>query len=112
MLTTEKKENIEMVTFSVNKINAFNSEEIKEKIIKILESPNSKLLINLSGVEYIDSSGFGCFLSAFKVAKNNYGTLKFCCITPNIQSVFETLHLNTVFEIYPDSESGLKSFQN
>jgi anti-sigma B factor antagonist len=110
MLTTEKKENIDLINFSVDKINALNSEEIKEKIIKILESPNSKLLINLSGVEYIDSSGFGCFLSAMKVAKNNYGTIRFCCLSSNVRSVFETLHLHTIFDIYPDSESGIRSF--
>jgi anti-sigma B factor antagonist len=112
MLTTEKKDNIDLVTFSVDKINALNTEEIKEQIIKMLESPNSKLLISLSGVEYIDSSGFGCFLSALKVAKNNYGTLKLCCLSPNVRSVFETLQLHTIFEIYPDSESGIRSFRN
>jgi anti-sigma B factor antagonist len=112
MLTIEKRENIDFITFSVNKINALNSEEIKEKIIKVFDSPNSKLLISLSGVEYIDSSGFGCFLSAMQVARNNYGTFKFCCLSPNVISVFETLHLHTIFEIYPDPESGIKSFRN
>jgi anti-sigma B factor antagonist len=112
MLTIEKRENIDLITFSVDKINALNTEEIKEKIIKALESPNSKVLISLSGVEYIDSSGFGCFLSAMKVARNNYGALKFCCLSPNVRSVFETLHLHTIFEIYPDPESGINSFKN
>jgi anti-sigma B factor antagonist len=110
MLKTEKIDNIDLITFSVDKINALNIEEIKEIIIKIFESPNSRLLINLSGVEYIDSSGFGCFLSAMKIARNNYGTLKFCCLSSNVRSVFETLHLHTIFEVYPDSESALKSF--
>jgi anti-sigma B factor antagonist len=112
MLTIEKRENIDFISFSTDRINALNIEEIKEKIIKVLESPNSKLLINLSGVEYIDSSGFGCFLSAMKTARNNYGTIKFCCLSPGIISVFETLYLHTIFEIYPDPESGIKSFKN
>lgn len=112
MLTTEKRDNVDYLIFSINKINALNSEEIKEKIIKICNSPHSKLLISLSGVDYIDSSGFGCFLSAMKVARNNYGILKFCCISDNVLSVFETLHLNTIFEVYPDPESGINSFKN
>lgn len=110
MLTTEKIENVDCITFSVDKINALNAEEIKGKIVKIFESPTSKLLINLSGVEYIDSSGFGCFLSAMKMARNNYGILKFCCLSPEVTSLFETLHLQSIFEIYPDSVTALKSF--
>lgn len=112
MITTEKRDNIDFITFSVEKINALNADEIREKIMKVFESPNSKLLISLSGVEYIDSSGFGCFLSAMKVARNNYGILKFCCLSPEVISVFETLHLHTIFEIYTDIEQGIKSFKN
>jgi anti-sigma B factor antagonist len=112
MLTAGKRDNIDYIIFNVDRINALNAEEIKEKILKILESPHSRLLINLSGVDYIDSSGFGCFLSALKVARNNYSTIKLCCITPKVQSVFETLHLHTIFEIYPDSNSGIISFNN
>ena len=41
MLTSEKRGNIEYVTFTVDKINALNAEEIKEKITKLLESPHS-----------------------------------------------------------------------
>ena len=111
MLISEKRENIEYVAFTVDKINALNAEVIKEKITRILESPHSKLLIDLKGVDYIDSSGFGCLLSALKVSRNNYGTIKLCGISPNVKAVFETLHLHSIFEIYPDSESGLNSFR-
>ena len=45
-----------------------------------------------------------------KVARNNYGILKFCCLSPEIISVFKTLHLHTIFEIYTDVEQGIKSF--
>src|SRR5450830_707001 len=100
MINIEKKDNIDIISFSVNKINALNIDEIREDILKVLDNSNSKVIIDLKGVEYIDSSGFGCFLSVMKAARNNYGVLKFANPEPRITELFETLHLHTVFQIY------------
>jgi len=62
-------------------------------------------------VEYIDSTGFGCFLSVMKAARSNYGVLKFANPEPKITELFEALHLHTVFQIYPDLDSCIKSFK-
>ena len=65
---------------------------------------NSKVIIDLKGVEYIDSSGFGCFLAAMRTARNNYGVLKFANPEPRIMELFQMLHLHTVFQISDDLE--------
>jgi anti-anti-sigma factor len=111
MVHFEKRDNIDVVTFTVNKINALIADEIREKIVSLFENANTKVLIDLSGVEYIDSSGFGCFLSSFKAARNNYGILKFANAEPQIKALFETLNLHTIFEIYSDKETCLRSFR-
>jgi anti-anti-sigma factor len=85
-------------------------DEIRETILKVFDNSNSKVIIDLKGVEYIDSSGFGCFLSVMRAARNNYGVLKFANPEPKITELFETLHLQTVFQIYPDMDSCLRSF--
>jgi anti-anti-sigma factor len=110
MINIEKKDNIDIISFSVNKINALNIDEIREDILKVLDNSNSKVIIDLKGVEYIDSSGFGCFLSVMKAARNNYGVLKFANPEPRITELFETLHLHTVFQIYSDIDTCLRSF--
>ena len=111
MINIEKKDNIDIISFSVNKINAMNIDEIREDILKVLDNSNSKVIIDLKGVEYIDSSGFGCFLSVMKAARNNYGVLKIANPEPRVTELFETLHLNTVFQIYQDIETCLRSFK-
>jgi anti-sigma B factor antagonist len=111
MIIIEKKDKIDIISFSVNKINALNIDEIREGILKVFDNSNSKVIINLKGVEYVDSSGFGCFLSAMKAARNNYSMLKFANPEPAVSEVFETLHLQTVFQIYPDLDSCIKSFK-
>jgi anti-anti-sigma factor len=110
MLTIEKKDKIDIISFSVNRINALIIDEIREGILKVLDNPNSRVIINLKGVEYIDSSGFGCFLSVMKAARSNYCILKFAHPEPKVRELFEMLHLNTIFQIYTEVDNCIKSF--
>jgi anti-anti-sigma factor len=110
MINIEKKDKIDIISFSVNKINALIVDEIREGILKVFDNSNSKVIIDLKGVEYIDSSGFGCFLSVMKAARNNYGILKFANAEPRVNELFETLHLQTVFQIYSDLDTCIRSF--
>lgn len=110
MLIFEKKNKIDIISFSVNKINALITDEIRDGITKVFDNSNSKVIIDLKGVEYIDSSGFGCFLSVMRAARNNYGVLKFVNPQENVMELFQTLHLNTVFQIYDDMDTCMRSF--
>ena len=111
MINIEKKDKIDIIFFSVVKINALIIDEIRDCILKVFDNSNSKVIIDLKGVEYVDSSGFGCFLSIMKAARNNYGELKFANPEPRVTELFETLHLQTVFQIYSDIETCLRSFK-
>lgn len=111
MLNIEKKDNIDIISFNVNKINALIIDELRDGILKVFDTSNSRVIINLSGVKYIDSSGFGCFLQVMKTARNSYGVLKFAMPEPAIMNLFETLHLHTVFQIYEDMDSCMRSFK-
>jgi anti-sigma B factor antagonist len=111
MINIEKRDKIDIISFPVNKINALITDDIREDINKVFENSNSKVIIDLAGVEYIDSSGFGCFLSVMKTARNNYGILKFVNPEPSVMALFHTLHLHTVFQIYDDMDTCLRSFR-
>ncbi len=111
MFSIEKKDKIDVISFSVNRINALITDEIRDGISKIFDNSNSKVIINLKGVEYIDSSGFGCFLSVMKTSRNNYGVLKFANPEPNVTELIQTLHLHTVFQIYDDMDTCIRSFK-
>jgi anti-sigma B factor antagonist len=112
MVNFEKRENVDIITFSIHKIDALVADEIRDKIIRLFDNANTRVVIDLSGIEYIDSSGFGCFLSIFKAAKHNYGVVKFTNAEARIRILFETLNLHTVFDIYNDSDSCIKSFRS
>ena len=87
MINIEKKDKVDIISFSVNNINALITEEIKDSIINVINNSNSRIIIDLKGVDYIDSSGFGCFLSVMKAARSNYGILKFANPEPKSNGI-------------------------
>ena len=111
MISIEKKDKIDIISFSVNKIDALIIDEFREGILKVFDNTSTKVIIDLKGVEYIDSSGFGFFLSIMRAARSNYGELKFANPEPRVFELFETLHLQTVFQIYSDIDACIMSFR-
>jgi len=111
MINIEKRDKVDIISFSVSNINALITDEIRDRITKVFEISNSKVIIDLKGVEYIDSSGFGCFLSVMKAARNNYGVLKFANPEPRVTELFKILHLHTVFQIFDNVDNCLSSFK-
>jgi anti-sigma B factor antagonist len=111
MIHIEKRGKIDIISFSVNKLNAITMDEIRQGVNKVFEIPNSKVIIDLKGVEYIDSSGFAFFLALHKAAKSNYGILKFVHPESRVYELFQTLHLHTVFEIFDDIDACIDSFR-
>jgi anti-sigma B factor antagonist len=111
MLKIEKVDNIEVAKFEdVQKFNALITEKVKEELALLFQKPNTRLILNLEGVKYIDSSGFGVFLSVMKMANNNYGFFKLCNIAPEVMELFKLLQLHNIFEIYEDLNDCIKSF--
>lgn len=111
MISIEKRDKIDIISFTVNKIDALITDDLRDSINKVFDNPNSKVIIDLKGVEYMDSSGFGCFLSVMRTARNNYGVVKFVNPEPRIMELFRTLHLHTVFQIYNDIDTCLSTLR-
>ncbi|HAM09806.1 MAG: hypothetical protein A2X05_18590 [Bacteroidetes bacterium GWE2_41_25] len=111
MINVEKRDKVDIVSFTVIKINALITDEIREEINRLSGTSNSKIIINLKGVEYIDSSGFSCLLSIMRSVRNNYGIIKFVNPEPGVLELLNMLHLDTVFHIFNDLDECLISFR-
>lgn len=111
MVLTDHRDGIDIVSFETDRINALNADEIRASIGKLFENSHSRLLIDLSGVTYFDSSGFSMLLLLLRAARSNYCSMRLCCLTPSVESLFETLRLNTSFDIYPDFETCFESYK-
>jgi len=112
MLKTETIQDIIVVKFdNANRFNALIAEPVKEQLKEYFNKPKTKLILNLENIDFVDSTGFGVFLSIMKTANNNYGFFKICNINAEVMELFKLLQLHNVFEIYSSLEDCVESFQ-
>ncbi len=111
MLKSETRNGIEILSFeNVSKLNILVAQSLKEEIAQYLNKPGKKIILNLEGIEYIDSSGFGALLSILRNAKNNDSTFKICNISPDVMELVKLLQLHNVFEIHDGIDDCVNSF--
>jgi anti-sigma B factor antagonist len=110
MVVVNKAGNIDIVHFLNDRINALNVDTVKKSVIPLLEVQHNRIIIDLEGINYIDSTGFAMFLQLMRTAKTNYCVFKLCGMTSSIMELFSTLQLQTTFELYPDRTACLESF--
>ncbi len=71
---------------------------------------HKKMLLNLSEVSYIDSSGIGELVSGFTTVTNHGGQLKLLGLTKRVKDLLQITKLYTVFEVHEDEASAVRSF--
>jgi anti-sigma B factor antagonist len=111
MVKTEKINGVLVVRFdNIDRFNALITEPVKENLKGFYTHPGIKMALSLEGIKFIDSTGFGVFLSILKTANNNQGQFKICNISSEVMELFKLLQLHNVFELYENLDDCLKSF--
>ncbi len=82
----------------------------RDSIRDLASKGEKKLVLNLSDVTYIDSSGIGELVSGFTTIANQGGQLKLLNLTKRIQDLLQITKLYTVFEVYDDEADAVRSF--
>ena len=112
MLKHETNNGIEILSLdNVSKLNILIAQTLKEEVAQYLTKANTKLVLNLEGVEYVDSSGFGALLSILRNAKNNDSQFKICHISPEVMELVRLLQLHNVFDICENVEECINTFE-
>ncbi|MFO7828964.1 MAG: STAS domain-containing protein [Bacteroidales bacterium] len=112
MLQNETQNGVEILSFdNVNKLNILIAQTLKEEVAQYFTKANTKLILNLEGIEYVDSSGFGALLSILRNAKNNDSQFKICNVSPDVMELVKLLQLHNVFDICNNIDECLKTFE-
>lgn len=93
------------------RLDAHNSGDLKNQMLKLFEDGKTNLVVDLQAVRFVDSSGLGALVSGFKNASSRNGSLKLSGLQLQVKSMFELTRLHRVFEIFTDSSEALASFQ-
>jgi anti-sigma B factor antagonist len=82
--------------------------EVKEQALGLIAG-DSDVIVDLSGVAFLDSTGVGVLVSLFKAARRSGRSARFASVAPGVRSVLEVIKLDRIFDLYPDAASAAAS---
>ena len=85
-------------------------QQLREVIGNALSSGRQNILLDLSGVTTIDSSGIGELVGSYTTVTNRGGKLKLLHLPAKLNELLHVTQLITVFEVYENEQDALKSF--
>lgn len=87
------------------------NEQIRELVFAHLAEGHNRLVLDFSGVEFVDSSFLGLLVVVLKRSTTSGGEVRLCSLQDPIRNVFELMRLDRLFEIYDTQEAAKASFR-
>ncbi|MBU8932733.1 MAG: STAS domain-containing protein [candidate division Zixibacteria bacterium] len=86
--------------------------ELEAVIDSLLKRQRYAILIDLAGVDYISSAGWGIFISHIKDIRDNDGDIKLASMIPNVYEIYELLEFDKVLRSYTSIDEARVDFGN
>jgi len=84
---------------------------LNEKLHELIEQGKTNIVVNLSKVKFMNSSGLGMLIGALTTMRKAGGDLRIANATDKIQSLLVITKLITVFKHYKSLDAAIKSFE-
>ena len=95
-----------VITVDEPRIDAAVAVIFKQKMLQATEHPAKRVILDLSKVDFLDSSGLGAVVGAMKQMGQGR-KLDLVGLTPTVEKVFRLTRMDTVFRIYPNRQAAL-----
>jgi anti-sigma B factor antagonist len=102
-------EGVALVDLS-GRLTSFESKAFREMIRGLLNHGQKNIVLNLTGLEYLDSSGIGELVRNYMSVVKKGGAMKVVGLAPKVEEVLKITQLYQVFPEFPDEASALESF--
>ena len=109
-LRTRQVDQVTVLDLSGRIVLGEGSIQIRDAIKDLLAKGQKNILLNLSEVNYIDSSGLGELVSAYTSVRNAGGELKLLGLTKKVHDLLQITKLYTVFDVKDDEASAVSAF--
>lgn len=111
-LETKKDGEVVILRPLSNNIDSTVCSEFKARVGDLIDQENNFFLLNLSQVDFIDSSGLGAMISILKTLTQNNGDIVLSNVKAPVFNLFKMTRLNGVFKIYSTEKEGLDFLAN
>ena len=84
---------------------------LRDFVTRLVESGNKRIVLNLQGVEYVDSGGLGELVRTHTTLQKEGGQLKMVNVNQRVQELLKLTSLNKIFDVQKDEASAVQSFE-
>jgi anti-sigma B factor antagonist len=98
---SERKPSVFVVSLAGD-LDMSSSPQVRKILLPIFLKKVSHLIVDLTGVPYIDSSGIATFVEALQLARKGQVRFSLAGACKTVESIFDLAYLRTVFEMAPD----------
>ena len=112
MQIKEKIENnVAVLSFKGDLLGEPDTSNIREKIHSLVSDQIKQVVLDLGGVNYMNSSGLGTLIAALTTVRNSGGDLRLARVEGKVQNLFVMTQLVKVFDTYETVDRALSSFE-
>jgi anti-sigma B factor antagonist len=108
--STSEKYNAAVISFKGKLMGGPEAQEFHDTLSNYLEAGKKNIIIDMSDVKFVNSSGLGNIVRGFSTVKDAGGSMKLAGVTDKIDGLLSITKLNSVFEQYPSVEEAANSF--
>lgn len=105
-LTNERFGSALIIKVQAERIDAGSAVKFKDQLRKAVGVFEGRVILDLSDVEFIDSSGLGAVVACFKLIKQT-GEMELANLSSTVQKLFELTRMNQVMKIHPSIRDAL-----
>jgi anti-sigma B factor antagonist len=98
-----------MVVDVGGEIDVYTAPKLRERLVELINSGHYHLIVNLEGVDFLDSTGLGVLVGALKRVRAHEGSLLLVCTQERLLKIFRITGLAKVFPIYDSVEAAAKA---
>lgn len=88
-------------------IDVYTAPKLREQLVELVNDGNFHLVVDMEGVDFLDSTGLGVLVGGLKRLRSHDGDLTLVCTQPRILKVFEITGLTKVFAIHTSVDDAV-----
>ncbi len=112
-MTIKEKMNgdVAVLTLKGNLMGEPDTADVRDKIYSLLQDDVRKIVLDMSKVKWINSSGLGTLIAALTSVKNKGGDMRLAGVSEKVESLFMITQLIKVFKTYENVDRAVNSFR-
>jgi anti-anti-sigma factor len=111
MQISEEKLGMVLAVALQGRLDAATSKGVEDRLLSLIESGESRLVVDLAKLDYISSVGLRVLMLAAKRLRAAEGAIAVCALQPSVAQVFEIAGFTTIFRIFPNRGAAVAAIE-